>query len=290
MTLENAYRHCSGIAGEHYENFPVASRLLPSRLRPHIAAVYAWARHADDLADEGSVPADERLVALRAWGEAFDRMRAGEKDGDPVTMAVSDTVQRFRIPPQLLHDLLDAFSQDAVMAEYERFDDVLDYCRRSANPVGRIVLALFGLLDVTRTAASDALCTGLQLANFWQDVSVDRLKPRCYIPKEDLQRFGLSMGDILHGYDSDATRSLMRFEVERTRGFFRAALPLLPSLPLRLRLEISATWRGGWGILAKIDEVQYNVLSRRPVLGRMDLIRLVAAAPFKPQAERPADG
>ena len=290
LTTKDAYGHCRRIAAEHYENFPVASSLAPRALRPHIAAVYAFARHADDIVDEGSAPASRRRAELEEWRSQLERGLSGAGAEDPVFIALADTASMFDVPHQLFHDLLDAFAQDTEQQVYGDFDELLRYCRRSADPVGRIVLALFGLLDERRAPFSDALCTGLQLTNFWQDVSVDRLKPRVYIPAEDLDRFGLGVEDILHGQDTDSTRALLRFQVQRSREFFREALPLLSMVPLRLRLELRAIWLGGWTVLDKIEELQYNALTRRPELHRTDVLRILARTVFSTISERPAHG
>lgn len=275
-----AYAHCLRVARDHYENFPVASRLLPARLRPHVAAVYAFARAADDFADEGAASAGERLAELSAWRTQLERCVMGDAE-HPVFIALGDTIRRFDIPVQLFHDLLDAFEQDVRVTAYATFDDVLDYCRRSANPVGRIVLALHGLLTERTAAASDALCTGLQLANFWQDVSVDARKPRVYIPEEDLVAIGALRDDILAGRSTDALRSVIRFEVERTRRYFQASVPLFGMVPLRLRLELRAIWHGGMRILDAIERTECDTTERRPVLGGADRLLILLRA-FSP--------
>lgn len=292
--LRAAYAYCRRLARQHYENFPVASLLLPARLRPHVAAVYAFARLADDMADEGEDPPTLRRARLEAWRAQLQHvarhehapanrgaapLRNAAADGiHPVFVALGDTIDRFGIPVQLLHDLLDAFVQDTHIARYETFDAVRDYCTRSANPVGRIILALHGILDASRAAASDALCTGLQLVNFWQDVSVDRIKPRVYIPREDLLRFGIDVDDILHGVDTPATRRVIAFEVARTHQYFQEALPLFPLVPFRLRLELAAIWRGGMKVLEKIEKQHYTVLQSRPALSATDMLSVLTAA------------
>lgn len=309
----SAYEYCVRLARGHYENFPVASILLPARLRPHVAAVYAFARHADDMADEGNDPPTLRRANIEDWRAQLRRVEArqsrpsgsvGAATGTaddaplhptdhaplhpaddaplhPVFIALGDTIERFGIPGQLLHDLLDAFVQDTHTERYATFDEVLDYCTRSANPVGRILLALFGILDERRATAADALCTGLQLVNFWQDISIDRRKPRVYLPLEDLVRFAVPIEDILHGTDTPATRRVIAFEIERTRRFFHAALPLFPLVPLRLRLELRAIWRGGMKVLEKIEKQHYTVVQSRPALSATDMLSVIAAAVLK---------
>jgi phytoene synthase len=289
--LAEAYAACVRIARGHYENFPVASVLLPSRLRPHVAAVYAFARHADDLADEGGDPSGVRLAKLEHWGSLLDACTRPDFGSDSsllkterdIFLALGDTIGRFAIPKALFEDLLSAFRQDAVQERYATFADVLDYCRRSANPVGRIMLALFGRLDAETAPASDALCTGLQLANFWQDVSMDLRIPRVYIPEEDFERFGVDREAFARGEGTDAVRELLRFETERARSFFIAALPLFPLVPWRLRLELRAIWAGGMRILDKIGQVEYNTLQYRPALTSLDALRIMAAAVRNPR-------
>lgn len=305
ISLEDAYRSCLRLARSHYENFPVASMLMPRRLRPHIAAVYAFARLADDIADEGTASPEERRRGLEAWRSQLRRVEKAGVATDPafgggeasvaaghareatqevlhpLFIALGDTIRRFDIPPQLFHDLLDAFVQDTEQQQYETFDELRGYCRRSADPVGRIILSLFGCLNEETGPPSDALCTGLQLVNFWQDVSVDRQKPRLYVPLEDLARFGLSAADILDGSDTHATRTVIAFEVDRTRAYFRDALPLFPLVPRRLRLELNAIWRGGMRVLEKIENQRYTVIQSRPALSAADTLSMLSAAVLK---------
>lgn len=283
ISIEDAYRYCQRLARAHYENFPVASFLMPRRLRRHIAAVYAFARHADDIADEGEASPEQRRSALEEWRQQLVLCETGEGSGPlhPVFIALGDTMRRFRIPGQLFHDLLDAFVQDTHKLEYKDFGEILDYCRRSANPVGRIILALFDCLDERTAEASDALCTGLQLVNFWQDVSVDRVKPRLYIPLEDLARFRLGPEDILYGEDSNATRTVIAFEVQRTRELFILALPLFSLVPIRLRLELNAIWRGGMRVLELIEKQRYTVIQSRPALSATDMLSVFSGAVLK---------
>lgn len=280
MTLSEAYADCLALAREHYENFPVASRLMPARLRPHVAAVYAFARHADDIADEGEMAAEERRVQLEHRRELLHASAGGQSE-HPVFLALGDTIRRFDIPLQLFDDLLDAFVQDTRVHSYKTFDQLLAYCRLSANPVGRIVLALHGILDDRTAPPSDALCTGLQLVNFWQDVSVDRLKPRVYIPEEDLVRHDCTVEDVLRGEDSHRLRTVIAFEVQRTHAFFEQSLPLFPLVPLRLRLELSAIWRGGMRILDIIEKQGYNTMCIRPSLTWNDKIAVFSGALLK---------
>ncbi len=283
ISVEEAYRYCQRLASTHYENFPVASLLMPRRLRRHIAAVYAFARHADDIADEGDASSPERRAALEDWRSQLVHCTEQKGIGElhPVFVALGDTMRLYRIPEQLFHDLLDAFVQDTHKQEYADFGELLEYCRRSANPVGRIILALFDCLDERTGPLSDALCTALQLVNFWQDVSVDRRKPRLYIPLEDLSRFNLRSSDILHGEDSHATRTVIAFELQRTRELFLRALPLFYLVPTRLRLELNAIWRGGMRVLEKIEKQRYTVLQSRPSLSATDVLSVFTGAVLK---------
>jgi len=266
--IDRDYRRCLKIARGHYENFPVASLLVPARLRHHVAAVYAFARAADDVADEGKRAPEERLRELRAIRSDLDRAMAGEPA--PRMAAVVDTAHTFGIPTSLFHDLLDAFSQDVHVKRYETFSDLLEYCRKSANPVGRILLLIFGVDNEDARKASDDLCTGLQLANFLQDISVDAEKGRVYLPDEDLRKFHCALdGSRVTGDPADVRR-LLQFEIDRTKEFFQRATPLFSALPFRLRLEIRATWHGGMRILKASEELRERLLAERPRLGWKD--------------------
>ncbi len=280
ISLTDAYAHCLHIARGHYENFPVASLAAPRHLRPRIAAVYAFARYADDLADEGDRMPEERLSLLGDWRSQLHRCLEGDAK-DPVFIALADTIQRHSIPIGLFDLLIDAFVQDTVTTSYESFHELIEYCSKSANPVGRIVLALNGRLDDHTAPLSDELCTGLQLVNFWQDISVDRLKPRIYIPREDLQHFGVGIDEIFEGSDSDRVRKCIEFQVERTRGFFLRSIPLFELMPFRLRTELRAIWSGGYSILEKIKKQQYTTLQSRPALSISDYFVMVFHALLK---------
>jgi len=280
IDLDNAYAHCMRIAKGHYENFPVASLLLPKHLRPHVAAVYAFARGADDIVDEGMKSPDERLAELHAWRSRLDDCLNGDAS-DPVFIALKNTIRLYGIAPQLFHDLLDAFEQDVVVDEYECFADLLDYCRRSANPIGRIMLVFFDMSNDSTRGMSDALCTGLQLVNFWQDVSLDSKKPRLYIPLDSLRAHDLTADDILHGSDSDRTRACIAELLVRTRTFFTIAKPLPEHLSKRAKLELRAIWMGGMRIIEKIEKQRYNVLQIRPVISIVDYFLIVFRALLK---------
>jgi squalene synthase HpnC len=254
----------------HYENFPVASILMPARLRPAVVAIYRFARAADDLADEGDAPAAERIAALDAFDAELDRIGQGETPQSAPFPALADAIRQHGLPLAPFHDLVSAFRQDVAVTRYANFDEVLDYCRRSANPVGRLLLALYRAQAPADLVASDAICTGLQLANFWQDIAIDWQKNRVYLPQDDLRRFGVTEPQIAEGRADDAWRSLLAFEVARARGLLESGRPLTRTLPWRLGLELSAIISGGLRILERIDAVDGDIFTRRPVLAARD--------------------
>jgi len=273
---------------EHYENFPVASWLLPAPMRAPIEAIYGFARGADDAADEGDVPDGERLAALDEYLAACDAMEAGEAPS-PRFARIAEAVRRHGLPVPLLRDLVDAFKQDVVKKRYATFDELLDYSRRSANPVGRLVLHVFRSVDPhpgplpgeRENIQSDAICSALQLINFWQDVAVDWQKGRVYIPQEDLARFGVSEEQIARGDTGGRWSELMRFECERARRMLHAGWPLARDLPGRMGLEIRATIEGGTTILDRIEAAEGDVFRHRPVLRPSDWVRILARALLK---------
>jgi len=275
-TPGQAFDECERLAREHYENFPVASRLVPAPLRPHVWSIYAFARIADDYADE---PEHEgrRLERLEAWESGLDRCLAGRPD-HPVFVALGETIRTFSLPESCFRDLLDAFRQDCTVSRYETWDDLLDYSRRSANPVGRLMLRLFGYRDDRRDAWSDRICTALQLTNFWQDVAVDWSRGRVYLPAEDRRRHGVSDEDLDAGRAGPAFRALLGELIGRTRTLFEAGRPLPASVGGRLGLELRCIWLGGVRILEKIESAGYDVFRRRPTLSRGDLLRAAGRA------------
>ena len=249
----------------HYENFPVASLLLPAPLREPVEIIYRFARSADDIADEGDDPADVRLRKLSACREQLGH------PVEPLFRDVAKLIAQQDLPVQLFADLLDAFSQDVVKKRYEDFSEVLDYCRRSANPVGRLLLHLFKRTTESDLRRSDAICTSLQLVNFWQDVDVDYTKDRrVYLPQDEMARFGVNERHLREKICDDAWRSLMAFQVERARDLMLQGAPLGRSLPGRVGLEIRATVQGGLKILEKIERAEYDVFRRRPTLKSFD--------------------
>jgi squalene synthase HpnC len=250
----------------HYENFPVASLLLPARLRPAVRAIYRFARTADDVADEGDAPPEDRLRELQAMGRELDQLDAPGTRWPDLATAVSG----HGLPLPLLHDLLSAFAQDVTTRRYASYAALLDYCRRSANPVGRLLLALYRREEPGLLAMSDAICTGLQLTNFWQDVAIDWDKGRVYLPLEDLARFAIDEAQIARGLVDDRWRALMAFEVARARALLRSGAPLAPALGGRIGLELRLVLQGGLRILERIDAAGGDVFRHRPALSARD--------------------
>ena len=267
--LAGAYACCERLARAHYENFPVASHLLPATMRPHIAAIYAFARIADDLADEGSRPNPARLDDLARWGERLDRALAGRPDDGPhreVFVALSHSIASCRLPVQLFHDLLSAFAQDVSVKRYATWEDVLDYCRRSANPVGRLVLRVAGREEEPLDRASDALCTALQLTNFWQDLRIDWRRGRLYVPASVWQAAGAREADLEGDRLTEEWRRAVRDAVVYTRRLFDRGREVCDAVPGRLGYELRATWLGGTRILDKLESARFDPYVRRPKL------------------------
>jgi squalene synthase HpnC len=265
------------MAVDHYENFPVASVLLPRALREPVAAIYGFARSADDFADEGDRPADERLALLDGYRAELDAIEQNRPTEHPVFVRLRPVIAAHGLPLQPFRDLLDAFSQDVVKTRYATFAKLMDYCRRSANPVGRLLLALFRADTSGNLRQSDAICSALQLINHWQDVGIDIAKPvpRIYLPAEDLARFGITEEAILRRVTTADFRGLMRFQVGRTRALMLEGTPLGRALPGRVGLEIRAIVAGGLRILEKIEAVDYDVFRHRPVLETADWLRIL---------------
>ena len=260
------------MAVNHYENFPVASILLPRRLVPAVEAIYAFARSADDLADEGDAAPGERLAALQAYDQQLDRIEAGAVPDEPMFARLAHVVAQYRLSVGPMRDLLSAFRQDVVTPRYQEYASLLDYCRRSANPVGRLMLALYEADDAVNLRDSDAICSALQLINFIQDVGIDLTKGRIYLPLEDLARFKVSETALKAGVVDAPFQALMRFEVERARALMLSGAPLARRLPGRIGWELRMIVQGGLRILDRIERAGYDVYRRRPTLGTADWV------------------
>jgi squalene synthase HpnC len=275
-TLADAHAYCARIARGNYENFSVATWFLPKRLHQHFFNVYAYCRVSDDLGDEVG-NAEQSLKLLNAWEAELDACYRGSPR-HPVFVALAQTVRQFEIPQYEFAALLKAFRDDQAIVRYESFDDLLGYCRYSANPVGHLVLYLGGYRDAERQQLSDYTCTALQLANFWQDVAVDFAKGRIYLPLQDMLRFGVGEADIAARRVSPGFRDLMRFEVARAHEWFQRGLPLARKVDRELRVDIELFSRGGQEILNAIERRHYDVLTARPVVSRSRKLWLVARA------------
>ena len=280
-SIADAYRHCWQIAVSHYENFAVGSWLLPRHLRRHIAAIYAFARTADDLADEGDLEPAERLRRLEAWGDDLEACYRGQAT-HPIFVALRHTAERFDLPIDPFRKLLRAFRADVEFTPFDTFDALLDYCHCSADPVGHLILGLFGYRDAERQQLADQICTGLQLANFWQDVAVDAAKGRLYVPREDLVRFSCSAIEIEAGTQNTALRQLMKFEVERAGAMLRSGLALATLVDPRLAREVCLFAWGGLAIVREIEAADYDVFTRRPTVSRRAKLGLVLQALLMP--------
>lgn len=271
----------SGLAhAGHYENFPVASILLPRRLRAAVRTIYAFARTADDLADEGDLPPQTRLARLQALRAGLDIIGRGETPADPLMAALAQTVRQHGLPLAPFHDLLDAFIQDVTKTRYAHFGEVMDYCRRSANPIGRLMLALFGDRDPRHQAWSDGICAALQLINMLQDIAVDYRKGRIYLPQDEMERYGISEAQIAAGRVDALWQQFMKQQIERARRMLAAGAPLGRALPGRLGLEVRLIVLGGERILYKLHEARGDVFRQRPVLGLPDWLYMLRRAPL----------
>lgn len=290
--VEAAFAYCTKLATEHYENFPVGSWMIPKNKRKYVHAIYAFARTADDMADEnppplfkggqGGVSSDDsiketRLHLLDEWEKQLYNCIDGKPE-HPIFIALKETITRFEIPAGLLKDLLTAFKMDTVNNRYLNMDDVLTYCRYSANPVGRIVLYLFGYKDPELHRLSDFICTALQLTNFWQDVAIDLEKDRIYIPLEDMKKFGYTEDELRSHTFNDGFKNLLAYETGYTKGLFTKGLPLCSMVEGGLSLELKAVWSGGMKILEKLEHNSYDVFNKRPVITTIDKLKIVSRA------------
>lgn len=291
--LDAAFTACEKLARDHYENFSIGSRLLPKRLRRHFYTLYAFSRGVDDLGDEAE---GDRLALLDLWEQQLDacypapgltasRSRVSENHGPPGNpapahpyfVALAETVRIFDIPVGPLKRLIEANRRDQRITRHETYDDLLDYCTHSANPVGRLVLYLCGIRDPVLQALSDHICTALQLTNFWQDVKRDYAIGRIYIPLEDLDRFGVSEAQIADGLADDNFRALMRFQVDRARQLFVHGYPLAEHLDRSVRADLALFTRGGLAVLQAIERMDYDVLSARPALSKFEKTKILAS-------------
>ncbi len=276
--LEQAYALCQKRTFGHYENFPVASLLLPKQSRPHVAALYAFARTADDFADEEEYEG-RRLGEINRWEKSLkDALK--RKKAPLELQAFANTLKTFRIPLSLPLDLLKAYRMDLTVKRYASWKEVLFYCRHSANPVGRMVLYISGIREEKLHRYSDFICSGLQLINFWQDTAMDLKRNRIYYPRLELKKAGVGEKDLLGLKASAAVRVLVKSAVDYTEGYFKKGHPLLESVSGRLKLELKATYLGGQGILNKIRDMDYNVLQTRPSWNAFDKLSLALRSLF----------
>lgn len=265
LDVDAAFEYCARITAAHYENFPVASLFLPEEKRAYIQAVYAFSRAADDFADEGEMSANERLAQLDDWESKLNAAYDGEAD-HPVFIALAETVRKNRLPREYLVNLLSAFRQDVTKNRYANMAELMDYCTRSANPVGRIVLHIFGHRDDELLRMSDSICTALQLTNFWQDMGIDQARDRLYLPAAEMERFGYSEHAWKARVTDDSFRSLMSSLVGTTRELFLAGAPLPDRVERDILLELRLVWLGGMSILREIEKTQFDLFTKRPKL------------------------
>ena len=275
-TVQEARAWCKHLAETHYENFHVATWFLPERLRPHFHAIYAFCRVSDDLGDEvGNT--EQSLALLDLWSRELDACYEGHTR-HPVFVALAETIRACSIPKEPFADLLTAFKQDQVVTRYATMQDVLGYCRYSANPVGRLVLYTCGYSDEERFRLSDATCSALQLANFWQDVRVDWSKDRVYLPQEDMQRFRVSDATIQQGIAIPEFRALLKYEVDYARSLFHQGLPLIGMVDRDLAVDLDLFSRGGLEILNAIEQQEFDVLASRPSISKRTKLQLALRA------------
>ena len=269
--LENAYAECLHMAQSHYENFPVASRLLPKHLRRPISVIYAFARRADDFADEGNLSNEERISALDDFSTKLDIIEQGNEVEDTTFIALADVIKQHQLPISLFHDLLTAFKMDVTKARYANFGEVMEYCRYSANPVGRLLLHLNKETSPQSLGQSDAICSALQLTNFWQDIIQDlEESDRIYIPQDEMEKYGVSEEDIRNKNTNDASRKLIAFQIARTARLMQSGAPLGKVLKGRMGFELRMTIMGGSRILYRLNEQHDDVFSR-PRLNKWDI-------------------
>jgi len=287
VSVAGAYEVCREIGTEHYENFTVVSRAMPAGKRKYIYALYAFSRYTDDLGDELQ---EENLEALDAWEEELRQALEGKKPDNPILVALQDTVDKHPLTPEPFLKLIEANRMDQKNFSYSSYEDLLHYCDHSANPVGRIFLAIFGYEDEERKRLSDSTCTGLQLTNFWQDVDRDEAMGRVYIPEEDMEKFGYSRGELEDRVYNERFVELMRFEVSRARNLLEQGMELVPSLDSRIKMDVRLFNQGGLRILDKIEAEDYDVLHGRPTLSKFEKVRLFLSNLLKRPFRRVKNG
>lgn len=275
MTPEDAYNKCREIATTHYENFPVGSLLFPAKSRKYIYSIYSFARTADDIADSGKLNKENKIEHLNRMWRNLESIENGEAIDDFIFIALADTIKALNIPVQEFKDLLTAFKQDSVRQKYDKFDELIEYSRYSANPVGHLVLYVSGLNNEKLFNLSDKICTALQLANFWQDVSVDLKIGRVYIPKDEMEKCNYNYDLLFQGNENNDFITLMKHLVNKTRAIFEEGKYLESELSGRLKYEFRTIYRGGMEILNKIDSVNYRVLSERVEISNFGKLKLL---------------
>ncbi|MCX7797775.1 MAG: squalene synthase HpnC [Melioribacter sp.] len=272
--LGKAYKNAVKFTSSHYENFPVASILLPLKIRKHVAIIYQFARQADDMADEGNYPVDFRLMLLENYKKNFIAALNGNFEND-FWHALKNTIDNKRLSVNNFFNLLSAFEQDVVKNRYKTFEEVISYCQRSANPIGRLILELFNIRDNEIISYSDSICTALQLTNFYQDILQDYEKGRIYIPLDEMIQYEVNENIFELKKNNVNFKRLMKLQIERTREFYNRGEKILKYLSGRLKLQIKLTILGGREILKKIEEIEYDTLNKRPILTKHDLIKLL---------------
>jgi len=278
--LDIAYTNALNFTKSHYENFPVVSFLIPKNLRKHIAIIYQFARQADDIADEGNLTPEERLAQLNKFTKDFSNALSGNCSND-FWKALVSTINQFNLTHQLFFDLLTAFKQDVTKKRYSDYEELLNYCKHSANPVGRIILELFNIRDEALMIYSDNICTALQLTNFYQDVKVDYEKNRIYLPEDEMKNFGVTKNIFTLSKINSNFKKLLLFQTKRTRQLFGEGKKLLSNLPGLLKYEIKWTILGGEEILNKIEKLDFDVLNNRPKLNKIDYFLIMIKAFIK---------
>ena len=267
--LENAYKNSLTFAKSHYENFPVVLFTIPKEIRKHIAIVYQFARQADDIADEGNFATETRLEKLNKYENDFNLSLTGKPKND-FWLALKNTIEKFSIEEKLFLDLISAFKQDVIKNRYETFEELLDYCSRSANPVGRLLLKIFNVNNIEAITASDKICTALQLTNFYQDISIDILKNRIYLPKEKMKLFGVEEQQIKNKIADENFKRLLKTLLEETKIMFEEGKNIHRYIPINFQLQMKMTILGGEKILEKISLIDYDVFNKRPKLSKKD--------------------